>query len=216
MQIKIWQVVVLAAVLGGGGFFQVTAAEPTTDVTVAGKAYVCIGDCPDGITPGSSVSSSGGGGMSGSLSCWPTTGVISQMPFGSFSHGNQDAFDIGVGGQTGIPIYAPISGPITYRSSSSAGGTGCSATISITDGEHSGKQLLFAHMPWNVCDGTASNVNPKIGNIQAGALIGYVGTTGGSTGLHLHYEIQPRASESILRKYLSEKTGAAVTATCRK
>jgi len=180
-----------------------TIVQAATDASTQGMASLCVGDCSTIVTE------EGGFFGEGSLACWPTSGKISQLPFGGYSHGSQDAFDIGTSG--GTSIYAPIGGSIVYEKNNSSG---CKATITIKDGEYAGKQLVFGHMPWNVCDNTAG-IDVKRGTVQAGELVGYVGTTGQSTGNHLHYELKPPTRPSILMQHLPERMYAVISATCK-
>ncbi|WP_299813821.1 M23 family metallopeptidase [uncultured Roseibium sp.] len=81
---------------------------------------------------------------------------------------------------TGTPIRAAFSGKITYRAV--RGGYGNFIELTHKDGITS----RYAHMH-EFADGI------ELGSVvQAGDLIGYVGTTGLSTGPHLHFEIRQR------------------------
>ncbi|MEX2453851.1 MAG: peptidoglycan DD-metalloendopeptidase family protein [Rhodospirillaceae bacterium] len=78
---------------------------------------------------------------------------------------------------TGTPIYAAGDGVITYRGRKGAYGN----YIQIRHA--SNYQTAYAHM-----HGFKSGVNQG-SRVRQGDVIGYVGTTGRSTGPHLHYEI---------------------------
>lgn len=81
---------------------------------------------------------------------------------------------------TGTPIRAAFSGKVTYKDV--RGGYGNFIELSHKDGITS----RYAHMH-EYADGI------ELGSVvQAGDLIGYVGTTGLSTGPHLHFEIRQR------------------------
>ncbi|MFC6656217.1 M23 family metallopeptidase [Roseibium salinum] len=81
---------------------------------------------------------------------------------------------------TGTPIRAAFSGKVTYRDV--RGGYGNFIELTHKDGISS----RYAHMH-EYGDGI------QMGSVvQAGDLIGYVGTTGLSTGPHLHFEIRQR------------------------
>jgi len=81
---------------------------------------------------------------------------------------------------TGTPIRAAFSGKVTYRAV--RGGYG--NFIELT--HKGGITSRYAHMH-EYADGV------QLGSVvQAGDLIGYVGTTGLSTGPHLHFEIRMR------------------------
>ncbi|MDO5638296.1 MAG: peptidoglycan DD-metalloendopeptidase family protein [Neisseria sp.] len=74
---------------------------------------------------------------------------------------------------SGTPIKAPADGTITFKGWK--GGYGNTVTL-----QHSnGVETLYAHM---------SAFAPANGSVRAGDIIGYVGSTGRSTGPHLHYE----------------------------
>ena len=76
----------------------------------------------------------------------------------------------------GTPIYAAKSGKVT-KTAFQAGGAGYYVTINHGDGFSS----VYMHMTHYI-------VSP--GNyVSAGQVIGYVGSTGGSTGPHLHFGI---------------------------
>ncbi|MEM5584944.1 M23 family metallopeptidase [Roseibium sp. AS2] len=81
---------------------------------------------------------------------------------------------------TGTPIRAAFSGKVSYRDV--RGGYGNFIELSHKEGTTS----RYAHMH-EYADGI------QLGSVvQAGDLIGYVGTTGLSTGPHLHFEIRMR------------------------
>lgn len=95
-------------------------------------------------------------------------------PFGGYSGEFHPGIDLK--GQYGDPIFATADGTV-YRCDW-YGGYGNSVVIN-----HSyGYQTLYGHM---------SKVNVEQGQeIKAGDLIGFMGSTGRSTGTHLHYEIR--------------------------
>lgn len=81
---------------------------------------------------------------------------------------------------TGTPVRAAFSGKVTYRNV--RGGYGNFIELTHKDGISS----RYAHLH-EYGDGI------ELGSVvQAGDLIGYVGTTGLSTGPHLHFEIRQR------------------------
>ncbi|UOO81826.1 peptidoglycan DD-metalloendopeptidase family protein [Uruburuella testudinis] len=74
---------------------------------------------------------------------------------------------------TGTPIKAPADGVMTFKGWK--GGYGNTVVL-----QHSnGVETLYGHM---------SAFSPAGGSVRAGDIIGYVGSTGRSTGPHLHYE----------------------------
>lgn len=74
---------------------------------------------------------------------------------------------------SGTPVYAPADGAVVFRGWK--GGYG--RTVMLQHGN--GVVTLYGHM---------SAFAPIAGTVTAGQIIGYVGTSGRSTGPHLHYE----------------------------
>lgn len=112
-------------------------------------------------------------------SIWPTTGAITsgfgyrQNPFG---WGKQFHSGIDIGASTGTPIYATAKGVVNFAGYQS----GYGYVVFINHGY--GYSTTYAHM---------SKFVVKRGQaVQKGQLIGYVGSTGRSTGPHLHYEVR--------------------------
>ncbi len=93
----------------------------------------------------------------------------------------------GIHGYNGVDLAAPVGTPImasaegdviVAKSSGYNGGYGSYVVIQ----HDNGSQTLYAHM---------SRVSTYSGeHVSAGAVIGYVGSTGKSTGAHLHFEIR--------------------------
>lgn len=73
----------------------------------------------------------------------------------------------------GTPIYAPADGTVTWRGWK--GGYGNTVMLVHANGV----ETLYGHM---------SAYAPLDSTVRAGQIIGYVGSTGRSTGPHLHYE----------------------------
>lgn len=100
---------------------------------------------------------------------WPTSShKINQ--YYSYRH---HAIDID--GDIGSPIYAAAGGSIIF--SGWRGGYGKNVVISHPNGS----ETVYAHL---------SSYKRTVGNVEAGELIGYIGSTGWSTGPHLHFEIR--------------------------
>ena len=79
-------------------------------------------------------------------------------------------------GATGTPIYAAAKGRVTFVGRKSGYGN----VVEITHGN--GLMTRYAHM---------SKFNARVGQqVAAGATIGGIGSTGRSTGPHLHYEVR--------------------------
>ncbi|MDQ5949507.1 MAG: hypothetical protein QG563_13 [Patescibacteria group bacterium] len=86
---------------------------------------------------------------------------------------------IDIGAPTGTPIYASASGSVIVANAGGwGGGYGTYAVISHSNGT----QTLYAHM---------SKISVARGDsVSQGEVIGYVGSTGRSTGPHLHFEVR--------------------------
>jgi murein DD-endopeptidase MepM/ murein hydrolase activator NlpD len=122
--------------------------------------------------------SSGGGGGTGRLG-WPVSGPVTS-PFGWRIHPIlhtrrfHTGIDIGVG--YGTPIHAADSGSVIYATWMSGYGN----VIIIDHG--GGISTLYAHQ---------SSLAAGMGaHVTRGQVIGYVGSTGFSTGPHLHFEVR--------------------------
>ncbi|MDD5626748.1 MAG: M23 family metallopeptidase [Patescibacteria group bacterium] len=100
---------------------------------------------------------------------WPTTSHRINQYYSYRHHG------VDIDGDIGSPIYAAASGSITF--SGWRGGYGKNIIISHPNGT----ETLYAHL---------SSYKRTVGNVKAGELIGYMGSTGWSTGPHLHLEIR--------------------------
>ncbi|MCM1214096.1 MAG: SH3 domain-containing protein [Lachnospiraceae bacterium] len=92
---------------------------------------------------------------------------------------------IDIGANGGTPIYATVDG-FVMTNAYDANGYGNYLCIVAVDGT----KHYYAHMK--------SAGIPKVGDlVYAGMKIGYVGTTGASTGNHLHYEIRKTDNSRI-------------------
>jgi murein DD-endopeptidase MepM/ murein hydrolase activator NlpD len=137
-------------------------------------------------------------------SLWPVTGPISS-PFG----GREDPI-LGAGEgefHKGLDISAPYGTPIHAAADGvvlSAGmGNGYGREVVIDHG--GGVHTLYAHMSGFHCSAGDQVVR--------GQIIGYVGTSGRSTGAHVHYEVRLRDVAVNPHKYLrvtSDELGSAV------
>jgi len=100
----------------------------------------------------------------------PANGIVTQ-----WGHGTYRALDIG--NKTGTPIYATKEGRVIAAKSSGYNG-GYGLMVIIDHGN--GIQSLYAHM---------SKVRVSVGDyVSQGQQIGDMGSTGRSTGPHLHFE----------------------------
>ncbi len=135
--------------------------ESGTSDAITGEV-LCLGECPEG------------------LGCWPTTGQITQLPGGDFSHSGVDAIDIGA--VTGKAIFAPYNGLLCPGNKNpNVYGSNLKLTSTINDEEYI---FIFGHM----LEGH-SLVEHGCKDVQEGQIIGRVDSGGVSTGPHLHYEL---------------------------
>ena len=108
---------------------------------------------------------------------WPVYGVISS-PFGWRIHPitkkRQFHRRIDIAAPIGTPIFAPMDGVVTFAGN--MGGYGL--TVEISSGSF---KFRFGHL---------SKIDVYIGQkVKQGEIIGRVGSTGRSTGPHLHFEV---------------------------
>lgn len=143
------------------------------------------------------VTSGSGGRYDGSKFLWPVSGYyyLSAVFNGndSIHKGSHNGVDIAGGGIMGKPILAIADGVVTYTYNGCTHNTrGYMCTCGQTYGNHvkidHGKSddgkiygSLYAHMT-----STAVSAGQRV---KKGQVIGYVGTTGYSTGPHLHFSV---------------------------
>lgn len=120
-------------------------------------------------TPPSNIVASRGSGTF----IWPTNGRISSK-FGT-RWGRLHA-GIDIANSKGTPIYAAASGTVTFSGYSGNYGK----MVKISHGN--GLETRYAHM--------SSIAVSKGSSVKKGQLIGYMGSTGNSTGSHLHFEVR--------------------------
>jgi murein DD-endopeptidase MepM/ murein hydrolase activator NlpD len=109
---------------------------------------------------------------------WPTSGHVITQYFGGWEHVNGWRIHTGldVDGDYSSPIYASEDGIVTV----SGWGTGYGYHVDIDHG--GGMMTRYAH---------ASKLYVKPGEqVRRGQVIAMVGTTGYSTGTHLHFEVR--------------------------
>lgn len=124
-------------------------------------------------------------------SIWPASGYVSSE-YGSRIHPisgrAQPHNGIDIAALRGTPVYAPADGVVTYAGD--RGGYGL--TVVIDHGY--GVETLYAHN---------SRLHVSRGQvIRRGDLISAIGTTGISTGPHLHYEVMVNGKHVNPRTYL--------------
>ena len=107
---------------------------------------------------------------------WPTDGFISS-PYGLRFGGAEFHQGIDIAADTGTPITATADGVVTAAGWS---GSGYGNMVDIDHGN--GVMTRYGH---------ASAVAVTAGEqVRRGQIIAYVGSTGHSTGPHLHYEVR--------------------------
>lgn len=126
---------------------------------------------------------------------WPATCKIITQHYGNKSsryvNGIHTGLDLGC--MAGSPIYAATDGTVT--AAGWMGAYGNTVRIKFSDSMTTG----YHHM---------SRVAVKVGdNVSAGKVIGYIGSTGQSTGPHLHFEVLINGKTVDPEPYLS---GASV------
>ncbi|HEY0011052.1 MAG TPA: M23 family metallopeptidase [Candidatus Paceibacterota bacterium] len=100
------------------------------------------------------------------------------VPAGRKSQGIHGNNAVDIAAPAGTPIYASAAGRITVAKTDGGYNSGWGNYLKISHGN--GAQTLYAHM---------SRVVVASGSVAKGQLIGYVGSTGESTGNHLHFEV---------------------------
>jgi murein DD-endopeptidase MepM/ murein hydrolase activator NlpD len=117
---------------------------------------------------------------------WPVQGVLTS-PYGMRWGRMHEGIDIGA--STGTPIYAAAGGTAIY-----AGWEGGYGNLTVID---HGNGLATAY-------GHQSQIAVSNGQtVSRGQVIGYVGSTGHSTGPHLHFEVRANGTPVNPLSYLS-------------
>lgn len=145
---------------------------------------------PAPTTIASSGTQSSGGGRYGSASSIASSGTF-RFPTLVGRSGYYNGYHwwaIDIPNSIGTPIYAADSGRIVEASYGYNGGFG--NTILIDHGN--GYQTRYAHM---------STLRILGGYVSKGQVIGYMGSTGRSTGPHLHFEIIYRGAKQNPMRY---------------
>jgi len=105
---------------------------------------------------------------------WPITGPLSSY----FGPSHPLGIDIDLYGRAGAAVVAARGGTVAF-----AGGNPCCSYGYYVDIDHGdGYKTRYAHFQ--------SSPPVRIGQrVEQGQIVGYAGTTGYSTGVHLHFEI---------------------------
>lgn len=120
-----------------------------------------------------SATPSRGYSVAAALLRWPVIGKITSS-YGWRKSGFHHGVDIA--GETGTPIRAAADGTVTFTGSKPVYGK----TVILTHND--GRETLYAHAQ-------SILVNQKQ-NVRKGQIIATVGTTGRTTGPHLHFEVK--------------------------
>ena len=152
---------------------------------------------PSGGGGGSSGGGNSGGSVMGSGSfVWPATSYLVTSEYGYRVHPLQgvqkfhSGIDVGAG--AGTPIYAAAAGTVATATYNDSYGN----YVLINHG--GGNSTLYAHM--------SSMAVSSGAYVTQGQVIGYVGSTGWSTGPHLHYEVRLNGSTVNPLSYYSGYT----------
>lgn len=130
-------------------------------------------------TSGSSSGKAGGSKVRGSNSPNYPGYYIRPLAGGTKTQGLHGYNAVDIAGQLNTPILAAASGQVIIAKTLGWNG-GYAKYVVIQHGNNS--QTLYAHL---------NGLNVNVGqHVEQGEVIGYMGSTGNSTGVHLHFEIR--------------------------
>ena len=129
------------------------------------------------------------GGVTGSVLLLPASakgadpyvGSTDRFGYSSWRGRHHNGIDIGTSGQRGYYVAFLLDGTATVRPNNGGAGN----TVEIKSG---GTIYKFFHL---------AKFSITSGPYKAGTAIGEIGTTGSSTGIHLHYEVHPSGSRGV-------------------
>jgi len=141
--------------------------------------------------------------LGGTALAEPSGGARISSPFGGrryYGRSSGGGFHNGIDfeGKTGMPIYAAADGVLNHQGWYFNYGR----TIKISHADNF--ETLYAHMS-RFADGMGPG-----SRVKKGDLIGYVGSTGRSTGPHLHFSVIVNGQFVDPASYISEKGGNSV------
>lgn len=157
---------------------EAAAAERPPTITVS-KASDGLG-APIALRPRLSATASGAGGIIDRPSGLPVAARALTSRFGMRTHpvlgGRRMHSGVDLAAPNGSPVSAPAAGVVTFAN----WGGGYGLLVAVDHGN--GVQTRFAHL---------SRLMVSAGQrVTRGQLLGLVGSTGRSTGAHLHYELR--------------------------
>lgn len=175
-----------AAVIAASALVSCTEAQSGEDPSDAAPPASASEPATSASEPAASASDSEPASASGSAPVlketgawmWPVEGTDTLSRAFSVSHRGID-----IAAEEGTPIYAPAAGTVTAANNevqpgNAEGSMGCYVRLDHGDGLTS----LYSH---------CSSVAVQEGDtVTAGQVIAYVGSTGNSTGPHLHLEVE--------------------------
>ena len=122
---------------------------------------------------------------------WPIRGAVNSeygMRQSPWSSGTEFHSGLDIRAQLGTPIRAPAGGTVTIAGTYQEYGI----TVIVDHGQDI--KSVYGHL---------SKTNVKVGDrVERGAVVGWSGNTGRSTGAHLHYEILVKGQSVNPRAYL--------------
>jgi murein DD-endopeptidase MepM/ murein hydrolase activator NlpD len=141
--------------------------------------------------------------LGGTALAEPSGGARISSPFGTrryYGRSSGGGFHNGIDfeGKTGMPIYAAADGVLNHQGWYFNYGR----TVKISHADNF--ETLYAHMS-RFADGMGPG-----SRVKKGDLIGYVGSTGRSTGPHLHFSVIVNGQFVDPAPYISEKGGNSV------
>ena len=149
-------------------------ADPDTFALIAGQILIIPGGSPPAVIPVAPrtlprfIAQSETAGTAGFI--WPTSGNITQHPV--WYH-----MAVDIANRESPAVGAVKAGKVSYAECV-RGGYGCHIIVDHGDG----LQTLYAHL---------SQISTSVGSdISQGQVVGRMGSTGRSTGTHLHFEVR--------------------------
>lgn len=178
---------------------QYYAAQKAAAEHAAQASQSSSGSSSSSSSSSSSGSSSSGSSSSGSSSvivpsgsgfAWPTPGFVSRSSewFEDREVYNHGGIDIAGAGIMGTPVVAAADGTVVATNSSCTHNWGKSYSCGCGGGY--GNYVMISHAGGKMTVyGHLTSLTVSTGQtVSRGQVIGYVGSTGNSTGPHLHYE----------------------------